>query len=184
MLKIILEPYGLTYVIEDDVMKITTQAYADEKLSTRVYPVGDLVIPIPPPGSLGGGQFGGGLGGGGGGFGGGGLGGGGLGGGGFGGGLGGGGLGGGNLGSVPAERPNRRPANRQGVAPGNRQQPVEDPELDNLLDNILGGAETSQASQIGQAFAQVKDPIPQGNGVRVDNSTFEQLKKNQPAVGR
>lgn len=105
VLRLMLEPLGLTYLIEDEVMKITTQAKADEKMSTRVYPVADLVIPIQPPvggGGLGG--FGGGLGGGlgGGGFGGGlgGLGGGGAG---LGGGLGGG-VGGGGFFSIPAER--------------------------------------------------------------------------------
>lgn len=96
-LRLLLEPQGLTYIIEDEVMKITTQALADEALSTRVYPVADLVIPITTNiggggagggagvfgNPLGGGGGGGGLGGGGGGFGGGG----GLGGGGFGGGF-------------------------------------------------------------------------------------------------
>ena len=48
-LRLMLEPLGLTYLIEDEVMKITTQAKADEKMSTRVYPVADLVIPIQPP---------------------------------------------------------------------------------------------------------------------------------------
>lgn len=92
----------LTYVIEDEVMKITTQETAEEKTTTRVYPVGDLVIPIQ---TFGGG--GGGLGGGGGGLGGGqGGGGGGFGGGGGGGGFGGGGGGGGGGGffSVPVEQ--------------------------------------------------------------------------------
>ncbi|MDX1970300.1 MAG: hypothetical protein SFV23_24225 [Planctomycetaceae bacterium] len=94
-LRLLLEPQGLTYIIEDEVMKITTQALADEALSTRVYPVADLVIPIQT--NIGGGGAGGGagvfgnpLGGGGGGLGGGGGGfggGGGLGGGGFGGGF-------------------------------------------------------------------------------------------------
>ena len=60
----------LTYVIENEVLKVTTRAAADEKLTTRVYPVADLVI---PPVQLGGSQGGGGFGGGGqGGFGGGG----------------------------------------------------------------------------------------------------------------
>ena len=49
ILKLLLEPVQLTYVIEDEVMKITTSAKAGEKLSTRVYPVGDLVIPITTP---------------------------------------------------------------------------------------------------------------------------------------
>ncbi len=87
----------LTYLIENEVMKITTVATAElpEKLVTRVYDVGDLVVQTIPMG--GGGQQGGGFGGGqqGGGFGGGQQGGG------FGGG--GGGFGGGNMFSVPAE---------------------------------------------------------------------------------
>nr|WP_271871035.1 vWA domain-containing protein [Planctomicrobium sp.] len=58
-LKLLLEPLALTYVIEDEVMKITTELAATGSLQTRVYPVADLVIPIFP---LGGG-FGGGLGG-------------------------------------------------------------------------------------------------------------------------
>jgi hypothetical protein len=45
-LKLMLEPHDLTYVIRDEVMKITTIAKADENLETRVYPVADLVIPI------------------------------------------------------------------------------------------------------------------------------------------
>ena len=92
-LRIILDPHQLTYVIKNEVMFITTEVAAEEEMSTRVYPVGDLVVPIT---SLGGG---GGLGGGG--LGGGGQGGGGLGGGG--GGLGGGGQGGGGFFSVPPE---------------------------------------------------------------------------------
>ncbi len=57
-LKIMLEklPEPLTWVIEDEVMKITTVLEAEEKVETRVYPVGDLVIPIQP---LGGGMMGG-----------------------------------------------------------------------------------------------------------------------------
>ena len=81
-MRLLLERENLTWVIEDEVMKITTITKADEALSTRVYPVADLVIPVQSGGF--GGGFGGGLGGGG--FGGGGLGGGGFGGGGFGGG--------------------------------------------------------------------------------------------------
>jgi len=94
-LKIMLENIegtALTYVIEDEIMKITTVDAANEKRSTRVYPVADIVITLTPlgggfgGGALGGGQGqqGGGLGnqqggqgGGGGGFGGGGQGGGG-----------------------------------------------------------------------------------------------------------
>jgi len=74
-LKLILEPLQLTYVIEDEVMRITGKKTSANVV--RVYPVGDLVVPIISGGG-GGGGFGGGQGGGG-----------------FGGGQGGGGFGGG-----------------------------------------------------------------------------------------
>ncbi|GAB5439817.1 MAG: hypothetical protein Fues2KO_01660 [Fuerstiella sp.] len=97
----------LTYVIEDEVMKITTvdKAQSSSSAVTRVYPVADLVIPPSAAQQLGGGGLGGGGGGlGGGGLGGGGLGGGGLGGGGqFGGGGGGQFGGGGGFMSLPPE---------------------------------------------------------------------------------
>ena len=104
-LRLLLEPLLLTYVIEDEVMKITTLEKAEEKMSTRVYPVADLVVPIISLG--GGGAFGGGGGQGGQQGGGGGQQGGG--GGGFGGGGGG---GGGGFFSVPAEpvAPKAKPA--------------------------------------------------------------------------
>lgn len=41
-MRIMLRPLQLTYVIEDEVMKITTEAKANESLATRVYPVPDL----------------------------------------------------------------------------------------------------------------------------------------------
>ncbi len=79
VLKLLLQELQCTYVIEDEVMKITTALKAGEQLTTRVYYVGELVIPIitPQQGGIGGGGFGGGggqgqFGGGGGGFGGGG----------------------------------------------------------------------------------------------------------------
>jgi VWA domain-containing protein len=99
-LKLLLEQVeDLTYVIEDEVLKITTKDKAAETLQVKVYPVADLVLPIEFNAGLGGG----GLGGGGGGLGGGGggLGGGGGGFGGGGGGFGGGGGGGGGLFRVP-----------------------------------------------------------------------------------
>ena len=79
-LKILLEPLGLTYVVENEVMVITTELAASEKMSTRVYPVADLVIPVETPqggsgGAMGGGGGMGGMGGGMGGMGGGGMGG-------------------------------------------------------------------------------------------------------------
>ena len=86
-LKIILEPLALTYVIQDEVMRLTTETKAEELMSTRVYPVADLVIPVTTPQGGGSGQMGGGGGGMGGGMGGGGMGGG-MGGGGMGGGMG------------------------------------------------------------------------------------------------
>lgn len=86
-LRLMLNELELTYIIKDEVLQITTPEKAEEQLITKVYPVGDLVIPV----ISGGGQFGGG---GGGGFGGQ-QGGGQQGGGGFGGGGGGGGFGGG-----------------------------------------------------------------------------------------
>jgi len=92
----------LAYVIQNEVMRITTKEVADDTLTTRVYPVADLVIQPRVLGGAGGGLGGGGVfGGGGGGFGGGGLGGGGFGGGGFGGGGGGFGGGGGGFFSLP-----------------------------------------------------------------------------------
>ncbi|GIS60084.1 MAG: hypothetical protein CM1200mP2_23090 [Planctomycetaceae bacterium] len=60
-LKIVLEPMALTYVIQDEVMRITTEAKAEEMMSTRVYPVADLVIPVETPSGGGsGGMMGGG----------------------------------------------------------------------------------------------------------------------------
>ncbi|HVW02415.1 MAG TPA: VWA domain-containing protein, partial [Planctomycetaceae bacterium] len=53
-LKLLLEPLQLRYVIEDEVMKITTAAEAVNERQIRVYPVGDLVIPIMPVGLMGG----------------------------------------------------------------------------------------------------------------------------------
>ncbi|WP_437230002.1 vWA domain-containing protein [Planctomicrobium sp. SH661] len=61
-LKLMLENVGgvsLTYIIEDEIMKITSQAAADEKMQTRVYPVADLVIPVAPLGGGGMGMMGG-----------------------------------------------------------------------------------------------------------------------------
>ena len=78
---------GLTYVVENEVLWITTDTDADAGLQTRIYPVADLVITPAALQQSAGAGGGGGLGGAGGGLGGG-----------AGGGLGGGGLGGGGLG--------------------------------------------------------------------------------------
>jgi hypothetical protein len=53
-LKLILDPLELTYVIEDEVMRITTKKGSADVV--RVYPVGDLVVPVMP---MGGGMMGG-----------------------------------------------------------------------------------------------------------------------------
>lgn len=100
-LRLMLGELELTYMVKDEVMQITTpeDAQSPENMVTKVYNVGDLVVPIQNNQMFGIGGLGGGGGGiGGGGFGGGGFGGGGFGGGGFGGGFGGGGGGGGQFG--------------------------------------------------------------------------------------
>ena len=38
---------AITYTVEDGVIEITTTELADRKMTTRVYPVGDLLIDIP-----------------------------------------------------------------------------------------------------------------------------------------
>jgi hypothetical protein len=117
-LRLMLKQLQLTYIIQDEVLMITTPEEAESQLVVKVYPVADLVLPIDA--SLLGGMGGGGggmMGGGGGGMGGGGMGGGGMGGGGMGGGMGGGGMGGGGGGmfSVPDER-EERGASEQGAS--------------------------------------------------------------------
>jgi hypothetical protein len=138
-MKIILEPLGLTYIIEDEVMKITTIIAADEKLSSRVYPVGDLVIPVTTPSSGGrsgglggsmGGMMGGGMGGGMGGMG---------------GGMGGmgGGMGGMGFGSIaPQSKPFPKKHSAPQVQaskndPATPRRRVTDPEAEDLLSRIL-----------------------------------------------
>jgi general secretion pathway protein D len=46
-LTLILEPLHLTYTIKDEVLKITSEQIRDGEVYQKVYPVGDLVIPIP-----------------------------------------------------------------------------------------------------------------------------------------
>ena len=88
-LRLLLGDIDLTYLIKDEVMLITTKDKAAENLVIKVYPVGDLVMPLSAGGGVNPFQTGGGMGGAGGvnsGMGGGGMGGGGMGGGGMGGG--------------------------------------------------------------------------------------------------
>ena len=77
-LRLMLGDLDLTYVIENEVLLITSQENAEDAAITKVYPVADLVLPIISGGGMGGGMMGGGMGGMGGGFGGGGFGGGGF----------------------------------------------------------------------------------------------------------
>jgi len=46
-LNLILDPLHLSYVIKDEVLKVTSEQMRDVQVYTRSYPVGDLVIPIP-----------------------------------------------------------------------------------------------------------------------------------------
>ena len=46
-LHLILEPLHLSYVIKDQVLKVTSEQMRDVQVYTYAYPVGDLVIPIP-----------------------------------------------------------------------------------------------------------------------------------------
>ena len=110
-LRIMLRDLDLTYVIKDEVMQITTTEAAEQNLVNKVYPVGDLVVPVINLGGGGGqgGQQGGQQGGGGGGFGGG------QGGGGFGGGGQGG--GGGGLFAVPDDASLSQKTQSQGTQP-------------------------------------------------------------------
>jgi hypothetical protein len=157
-------------VIEDEVMKITTEIDAEEQLSTRVYPVGDLVIPITQgqAGGLGQGLGGtGGIGGSGGTQGGGQFG--------AGGGGGGNGMGsGGGLFSLP---PTKLPRGKRNIAP--KVKPLQDAEVQQLLNGILNQDKTSQVNRpVGQAFAQVKDPLPK-TPFRFDNKTIESIKSKK-----
>jgi uncharacterized membrane protein YgcG len=58
-LRLVLRKHDLTYIIEDEVLQITTKSKAEERQITRVYPVGDLVIAPMSFGGQGGGGFGG-----------------------------------------------------------------------------------------------------------------------------
>ena len=61
-LRLMLTSNDMMFVIEDEVLKITTATRAEESQSTRVYPVADIVIPIqnmpPMNGGMGGGMLG------------------------------------------------------------------------------------------------------------------------------
>ncbi len=126
----------LTYVIDEEVLLITTEDRANATLKVKVYPVADLVLPVENLGIVGGAGGGGGLGGGGGGGGGlGGGGGGGLGGGGGGGfGGGGGGQGGGGGGffnvadDVQQAAPTAKPVLKINDEPASSATEINEPE--------------------------------------------------------
>ncbi len=154
-LRLLLNPLQLTYIIQDDVMKITTQIAVEEEedfLETRIYPVGDLVIPIQ---SLqgGGGGVGGGVGGGGGGR--------------------GGGVGGGAFSIPPFVVPTAPKARSRKADP---QPKVRDPEMRRIIDDALDAQTSQSVRPIGQAFAQVVDQLP-AQGFRLDNESIEARKK-------
>jgi general secretion pathway protein D len=46
-LLLILEPLRMNYVITNDVLKVTSSELTNNKVYTKSYPVGDLIIPIP-----------------------------------------------------------------------------------------------------------------------------------------
>ena len=58
-LRLMLRSLDLTYVIDNEVLMITSKAKAEETLVTKVYPVGDLVMPINSMMMMGGGMMGG-----------------------------------------------------------------------------------------------------------------------------
>lgn len=170
-LEIILEEHDLTYIIEDEVMKITTVTAAESKPGTRVYPVADLALFFPPRmggmggmmGGMGGGMMGG-MGGGMGGMGGMGMGGMGGGMGGMGGGMGMGGMGGGmggmggGMGMFSVPTPSVPKASPKSAVQDTDAGVIEDAEMRQLLEGVLEGGQTSlNADRVGQAFASVRD---------------------------
>ncbi len=48
-LRLLLKDLELSYIIQDEVIQITTPDDAATQLTTKVYPVGDLVVPVQPP---------------------------------------------------------------------------------------------------------------------------------------
>lgn len=46
-LNLILEPLHLSYIIKDEVLKVTSEHFRDGNIVPKTYPVADLVIPIP-----------------------------------------------------------------------------------------------------------------------------------------
>ena len=141
VLRLILDDLNLTYVIEDEVMKITTKEKARQKLSTRVYPVGDLVVQFTGSGGgATGATAGGGVNGGG--------------------GFGGGGQGGGQgLFGIPAEKmPGAvKASGKNNKKDAHPERPIGDRELQGILEDIVGEKTSRLETSSGQAFAHVAD---------------------------
>jgi hypothetical protein len=55
-LRLVLNDLDLSWIVHNDVLLITTKEQADSVMSTRIYPVGDLVIPVQNPFGLPGGM--------------------------------------------------------------------------------------------------------------------------------
>jgi hypothetical protein len=51
-LRLILKEVELSYMVQDEVIQITTPEDAAMQLTHKVYPVGDLVVPIRPPANI------------------------------------------------------------------------------------------------------------------------------------
>lgn len=175
-LRLMLRPLDLTYVIQDEVLLITTPEEAENRLITKVYPVADLAV---PPGILsssgggmgmfggmgggfGGGMMGGGYGGGfGGGFGGG------MGGGGWGGRMGGGFGGGGGMWNVlPAV-----PGNPLFNVP---QQPNQNPLLPQPGQGGLNLFSVPDSPSADQQQAEVAQPAEAQESIQIDETVAPQ----------
>jgi hypothetical protein len=48
-LRLVLNDLDLSWIVRNDVLLITTKEQADSVMSTRIYPVGDLIIPVQNP---------------------------------------------------------------------------------------------------------------------------------------
>lgn len=143
-LRLMLEDLDLAYVIRDEVLLVTTRQKAEEYRTTRVYPVADLVIPIPEGGLSGFGGLGGAMGGGGGGLGGGG--------GGLGGGLGGGG------GGMFAVKDNVRRDELKLTGDDEASQPAVAPQQPSAAAAAETEAEAAPAQPIGIDLSSQVDP--------------------------
>jgi tetratricopeptide (TPR) repeat protein len=174
-LKLLLDPLELGYMVENEVLMITSKAASKEKRVIKVYYVGDLVIPVMNfgQGGVGGGGFGGGLGGGaGGGFGGGGLGGGGLGGGGLGGGGGqggglGGGFGAGGLGGIIGGLNNAPAGNGPGRVPADPKAKVQQPPAENIDPDTAKPSQTRKAVKRETPVADAAARLLDGEAPRI-----------------